>query len=242
VVVLQRRLGVGINAAAAVARPPLRLLGRARWRGAENLPDGGCVLVANHVSWLDPVTLADFLVATGPVPRILAKQSLFEVPLVGQLLRAMHAVPVLRGSSRAGHSLAAAEAAVRAGDRVLVYPDGTLTKDPLGWPMVGKTGAARVALATGAPVVPIAQWGAQQVLPRVGRPRLWPRPHFDVLVGKPVDLSAFTGEPLTSQVLRDATDVIVDAVTALLEELRGESAPPRWDLATNSRRSGQAPS
>jgi hypothetical protein len=81
----------------------------------------------------------------------------------------------------------------------------------------------------------VAQWGAQQLLPRTGRPRFWPRPHLDVLVGEPVDLSAFQGRPITQAVLREATAVVVDALVALLEEVRGESAPPRWDPRTHSR-------
>jgi 1-acyl-sn-glycerol-3-phosphate acyltransferase len=235
VVVLQRGLGAPVTAAAMVVRPPLRLLASHRWRGAENLPSGGCVVAANHVSWLDPVTLLDFLIATGPVPRVLAKQSLFETPVVGALLRSMHAVPVLRGSGDAARALRAAEDAVRAGDRVVIFPDGTLTKDPEGWPMVGKTGAARIALATGAPVVPVAQWGPHLLLPRTGLPHLLPRPRIDLLVGRPVDLSESTGRPLTATLLREVTGLVVGAVTGLLEELRGTPAPPPWDPRTGRR-------
>ena len=235
--VLQRGIGLTFNTAALVLRPPLRLLSSRRWRGAERLPrTGGFVVAANHVSWADPVTLADFLVAQGLRPRILAKQALFEVPVVKQVLRGIGAVPVLRGSADAGRALAAAQDAVRAGECVVIYPDGTLTKDPDGWPMVGKSGAARVALTTGVPVVPVATWGAHLLLPRTGRPRPWPRPRMEVLVGDPVDLSPWEGRPLTAEVLREATDAVVDAVAALLAELRGEPAPPRWDPRTGARR------
>ncbi|SDQ75259.1 1-acyl-sn-glycerol-3-phosphate acyltransferase [Quadrisphaera sp. DSM 44207] len=235
--VLQRGIGPAFNAAALLLRPPLRLLTTRSWQGAQHLPrDRGFVVVSNHVSWSDPVTLADFLLTHGVRPRFLAKQSLFEVPVVGAVLRATRQVPVLRGTSDVTTALSAAQEAVLAGECVVVYPDGTLTKDPQQWPMAGKTGAARIALATGCPVVPLAQWGPHQLLPRVGRPQLWPRPRLRVLVGEPVDLSAFAGRPLTSEVLREATEVVVGAVTALLEQLRGESAPPRWDPRTGARR------
>lgn len=233
---MQPGLGLPLGAAAIVVRSVLRTVSRPDWHGLENLPDGGCVIVANHVSWLDPVTLADVLVASGPVPRILAKESLFRVPVLGQLLRTMRGVPVSRGTGDAAAALQHAAEAVRGGDRVVIFPDGTLTKDPEGWPMVGKTGAARLALTTGAPLVPIAQWGPQQLLPRTGRPRLWPRPRMQVLVGPPVDLSAYQGQPITATVLREVTDLVVDAVVELLSQLRGEPAPARWDPRTGSRR------
>jgi len=241
VALVQRGLGLPLGTAAVVVRGVLRAVSRPSWRGLERLPDGGCVIAANHVSWLDPVTLADVLVAIGPVPRILAKESLFRVPVLGALLRVMRGVPVHRGGGDAGRALESAAAAVAAGDRVVIFTDGTLTKDPEGWPMVGKTGAARLALSTGAPVVPLAQWGPQQLLPRTGRPRPWPRPRMQVLVGDPVDLSAFRGRPLTQTVLREATEVVVDAVAQQLSELRGLPVPPRWDPRTQSRRPAEAP-
>lgn len=238
---LQPGLGVPLGAAAVVVRGVLRTVSRHEWRGLENLPDGGCVIAANHVSWLDPVTLADVLVAAGPVPRILAKESLFRVPVLGPVLRVMRGVPVSRGTGDAAVALQHAVDAVRAGDRVVIFPDGTLTKDPDGWPMVGKTGAARLALTTGAPLVPLAQWGPQQLLPRTGRPRFWPRPTMRVLVGEPLDLSAYQGRPLTQALLREVTELVVDAVAGLLSQLREEPVPPRWDPRTGSRRAAVAP-
>lgn len=235
-VLVQRGLPLPVGASAVLARVVLRTSGRARWRGVEKLPLGRAVYVANHVSWLDPVALMDLLLAERPVPAVLAKAALFRVPLVGGLLRAMDAVPVVRQGSRAVAALHSAEDALRRGRQVVIYPEGTLTKDPQGWPMVARTGAARLALRTGAPVVPIAQWGSQRLVPRTGLPRPWPRPHLDVLVGDPVDLSAFTGRALTAEVLREATEAITDAVVALLEEVRGASAPPRWDPRTGARR------
>jgi 1-acyl-sn-glycerol-3-phosphate acyltransferase len=94
------------------------------------------------------------------------------------------------------------------------------------WPMTSKTGVARVALLTKAPVIPIAQWGANELLPPYAKkPRLLPRKTHHVLVGPPVDLSAYYGQEPTAEVLRSATDTIMMAVTRLLAELRGEPAP-----------------
>ena len=98
--------------------------------------------------------------------------------------------------------------------------------------MRGRTGAARLALATGCPVVPVGQWGAEEFLRgrTVGLPRLWARPTLRMLVGPPVPLDDLRELPLDAAVLHEATDRLMGALTALVEELRGEPAPPeRFD-------------
>jgi 1-acyl-sn-glycerol-3-phosphate acyltransferase len=109
-----------------------------------------------------------------------------------------------------------------------VYPEGTITRDPELWPMSGKTGAARIALMTGCPVVPIANWGAQEVFASYTgklRIRLLPRKRIRVRAGEPVDLSAFRGKPITNELLHEATEVIMRAIADTLGELRGETPP-----------------
>jgi 1-acyl-sn-glycerol-3-phosphate acyltransferase len=122
---------------------------------------------------------------------------------------------------------------------VQFYPEGTITRDPQLWPMTGKSGAARVALMSGAPVIPVAHWGAHEIVPPYGRGvgggkakvSLFPRKKVIVKAGPPVDLSRFRGQELTSQVLREATEEIMAAITAVLEEIRGEQAPAeRYDF------------
>ncbi|MGL5858398.1 MAG: lysophospholipid acyltransferase family protein [Angustibacter sp.] len=114
------------------------------------------------------------------------------------------------------------------GHFLVMFPEGTLTRDPRLWPMVGKTGAARVALATGCPVVPVAHWGAQRILPRYSRtPRLWPRATIRVVAGPPVALDDLRARPVDTAVLTEATERIMAVVTTLLVQLRGEEAPPR---------------
>jgi len=113
-----------------------------------------------------------------------------------------------------------------------VFPEGTLTRDPDLWPMVGKTGAARLALSSGVPVIPVAQWGPQLILPQYSK-RLHPFPRKKVSIhaGPPVDLSDLRGRPQDSAVLTEATERIMAAITALLEEIRGEKAPAvRYDM------------
>lgn len=215
------------RAVAHVVRPTMRAITVTDWRGADNLPaSGGFVAVANHVTELDPLTFAHYLWDHGHVPRILAKDSLFRVPVVGPVLRGTGQIPVSRGSAKAGESLEAGVRAVEAGECVAVFPEGTLTRDPDLWPMVGKTGVARLALATSAPVIPIGQWGAHRVLAPYGKvPHPFPRKKVTVIAGPPVSLDDLRERPVDAATLREATDRIMAAITALVEQARGQSAP-----------------
>jgi 1-acyl-sn-glycerol-3-phosphate acyltransferase len=148
------------------------------------------------------------------------------VPVVGWLLRGCGQIPVHRGTADAANALREAVAAVDHGEVVMFYPEGTLTRDPDLWPMVAKTGVARLALETGVPVIPVSHWGSQDVLwPYAKRFRVLPRKTIRALVGEPVDLSRWLGMEPTAQVLREMTDAIMRDVTSLLAELRGEPAP-----------------
>lgn len=215
-------------------RPVMNGLMAKEWRGQEKLPrDTGMIVCPNHVTEIDPVVIAHLLFNQGVMPHFLAKATLFDVPVIGSILRTIKQVPVERTSAGANRSLEAAREALADGGGIIIYPEGTLTRDPDMWPMKGRTGAARLALQTGAPVVPIAHWGAQEVFPRYAkRFYLFPRKRVRVLVGDPVDLSEFRDAPLTKTTLDGATERIVDAITDLLAELRGEQPPAeRWDPA-----------
>jgi 1-acyl-sn-glycerol-3-phosphate acyltransferase len=211
----------------AILRPLLMVLTKRDWRGAENLPaTGGFVAAPNHLSYFDPLSFAHFLVDNDHAPSFLGKESVFRVPVVGAILRGAQQIPVYRNTGQAADAFRAAVAAVEAGKCVGVYPEGTLTRDPDVWPMVGKTGAARIALTTRCPVIPIAQWGPQEVLEPYGkRPHLLPRKTMRVTAGPPVDLSDLYDQPMTGVLLREATDRIMAAITAQLETIRGEKAP-----------------
>jgi len=224
-----RGAGAWYTGASILVKPVLLTVTRRQWQGAQNVPrTGGVVVAANHLSYADPFTLAHFLHERGRPPRFLAKDSLFGVPGAGALLRGAGQIPVARGSADAATSVDAAVAAARAGECVVVYPEGTITKDPDLWPMVGRTGAARIALASGAPVVPVAQWGVQNILAPYGSlPHLLPPVRVCVAAGAPMDLATYRDQPVTAELLAAASAEIVAAITDLLAGLRGEQAPPR---------------
>jgi 1-acyl-sn-glycerol-3-phosphate acyltransferase len=207
--------------------PLLRVVLKHRWRGAEQIPAvGGVIVVANHISKIDPISFGYFVRSAGRVPRFLAKSELFEHRWLGRVFTGTDMIPVRRGSDDANSSVSAAIAAVEAGACLIVYPEATITRDPAMWPMVGKTGAARIALATGAPVIPVAQWGAQRLLPPYAkRPVLWPRVTVFARAGAPVELSDLRGAAPSAEVLDVATARIMAAITAELETIRAERAP-----------------
>lgn len=219
--------GWAFNLVIALLRRPLMLLTKRDWRGAEHLPrEGGFLLVTNHVSELDPITFGHFVVDNGRLPRFLGKAEVFAVPVVGRVITSAGQIPVYRKSTDAARAFSAAVQAVNSGECVIVYPEGSISRDPDLWPMVGKTGAARIALTTGCPVIPCAQWGPNHLLPPYARmPSPIPRKTMHVWAEKPVDLSDLHGSPLTPSVLGEATDRIMAAITALLEGIRGAQAP-----------------
>ncbi|WP_149185225.1 lysophospholipid acyltransferase family protein [Streptomyces sp. TRM49041] len=225
----RRRIGFWYRLAAVIAKPPLVVLFKRDWRGMEHIPaEGGFITAVNHNSYLDPLSYAHFQYNTGRVPRLLAKAGLFKVAFVGMMLRGTGQIPVYRETTNALDAFRAAVAAIERGECVAFYPEGTLTRDPDMWPMAGKTGAARVALLTKVPVIPVAQWGANLAMPpyaRENKLRLFPRKTLTVVAGPPVDLSRFYGLEPTNEVLREATEEIMRAITALLEDIRGEKAP-----------------
>lgn len=219
---------------AFIAIPIFEFFGRYRMRGLDNIPKRGAVVIApNHVTNFDPLTTAYLVWRAGRVPRFLAKASVFRVPLLGALLRYTGQIPVER-SGAGGAPLAAAGRLIDEELAVIVYPEGTLTRDPDEWPMRGKTGAALLALQYGIPLVPVAHWGVQKIMPRYsGRLRFFPRSDVEMLVGPPLDLSPWAGRT-DAAALAAATTALMDAIAGLVGELRGETPPAeRWDPAAH---------
>jgi len=223
---------------AGIALPLVAILARFRFHDREKMPRTGAVIIApNHFSNIDPVIVGAAVWYLGRLPRFLAKASILRVPVVGWMLRKSGQIPVERGGvARSAESLKAAAEMVSRGRALIVYPEGSLTREPDLWPMRGKTGAVRLALEYGIPIVPVAHWGTQDVMARyTNKISFFPRHTIDIKVGDPVDLSAFVGQPLTSSTLAAATNVVMDAISHLLEDLRGEKAPAlRWNPADHN--------
>lgn len=243
---------------AAFIQPAYVALAGLEYEGMEHLPRSGpFVLTPNHTSELDPMTVAMAVVDYGLNPTFLAKDSLFSVPVLGTILRRTAQVPVKRGTADSVKSLSAAQKHIAAGGSVIIYPEGTLTRDPELWPMHGFPGAARLAMSMDVPVIPVAHWGDEQILGRGPDPqrkrhfRPFPRKTVRVKFGPPVDLS--TWAPSTAELAALSPDerlrmiphgktvaaarAITDAITALLADLRGEQPPAkRWDRRRGERR------
>jgi 1-acyl-sn-glycerol-3-phosphate acyltransferase len=210
-----------------ILRPLIPALMKNDWRGQENFPaTGGMILAANHLSYFDVLALSLFSDRAGRYPVFLAKSSLFSIKVLGPILSKLGQLPVYRGQADAALVLRDAEQGLRDGACVIFYPESTVTRDPDLWPMVAKSGVARLALSTGVPVIPAAHWGAQRILPYGSFvPRILPRKRVQVLAGPPVDLSEFQGQPLTAAVLRAATAKIMADITGLLAEIRHAEPP-----------------
>lgn len=210
-----------------VLRPLLQALIKNKWEGRENIPKQGPVIFApNHMSYADWGTDALFFQASGRYPTFMIKSGAFKVKFIGPFLYKAGQLPVHRGRADAALVLKEAEKRLAEGAAVVVYPEGTATRDPDLWPMVAKTGVARLALATGAPVIPVAHWGTYDILPYGDKkPKLFPRKTVRTVAGKPVDLSQWAGKHTSARAQREATDKIMGQVTALLAGLRGQTPP-----------------
>ncbi len=178
------RLGFAWAIVIAVLYVPMSAVVKTRYRHLDRLPQqGGAILVVNHVSHIDPFLVAKMVLDGARRPRFLAKRGIFEVPLVGRAMYSMGHIPVDRGTTDAVRAFQSAVDALKGGGIIVLHPEGTVTRDPDGWPMQGKTGAARLAsLVPGVPVIPIAQWGVQEQIDFYSKKvKLLPRPrHVDL--------------------------------------------------------------
>jgi len=240
------KMGPGWRFVWLVLYYPVSGLFRLTYRNIERIPQQGpMIIVTNHVSHIDPFLVAKFVLDAARKPRFLAKESIFEVPAVGWGMRIMGHIPVKRGTADARQSLAAAVAALENGGVLVLHPEGTVTRDPDGWPMNGKTGAARLAsLAPDVPVIPIAQWGVQQQFDLYKKKvKLIPRPRHTISVGEPIDLSAYRDREPTAKVLHEMTNTIMRRLRSDVAELRGLPAPTgdlfRW-VRPSEQKSGDA--
>ena len=224
---LQQKRGWAFSLAVPIVKPSMLAFASRSWIDGEKIPaTGGCIVAINHISHIDPLLSAHFVYDHGRLPRYLAKSGLFKNKALAGFLTSAGQIPVERLSRNAVGAFDAAVQAVRDGECVVVYPEGTLTRDPGHWPMQGKSGAARIALETGCPVIPVGQWGAQGLLPPYSaKLRLVPRQRIQMKAGDPVDLSDLLTQPRNAATIDAATARIMAAIVALVAELRGETAP-----------------
>jgi 1-acyl-sn-glycerol-3-phosphate acyltransferase len=227
-----RRFAVG------VVKPSMLVLTRRTWAGQEHVPArGGVILVANHISQADPLAIAHFVYDARRWPSFLAKDSLFTIPVLGWLLREVGQIPVKRGTADAAKALDAAVDWLRRDESLIIYPEGTTTREPDLWPMRGKTGIARLWLATGVPVVPIVTWGPQKMYdPRTNKLRLRFRTPVTVVAGPPLDLSRWADARPDAQVLADITEHVMLHLRDMVSAVRGGTpAPPLFSPAKGER-------
>ncbi|GAA4903250.1 lysophospholipid acyltransferase family protein [Tessaracoccus lubricantis] len=228
-----------------LARLVIPLVARRHWAGQANVPQaGGLLVVANHISNFDPILLGEYLIYSGRWPRYLGKSEIWKVPVLGWVARKCEQIPVYRDTDQARDSLVHARRALERGKAVVIYPEGTITGDPDGWPMSGRRGAAQLALQTGVTVIPVAQVGANEIL---GQKELEWRRLFGgrrdvhIQAGPAVDLTAFRARvpddgAAPKELLDEVTDHFLDTLTAMVADLRDEPPPVgRWDMRVGGR-------
>jgi 1-acyl-sn-glycerol-3-phosphate acyltransferase len=215
--------------AKAVALPPLKLWFNWRMEGVDRVPREGPIIIAgNHLSYLDPLAHAYFVVQAGRRPRFLAKSELFDNPLLGIVLRGAGQIPVRRGTGEQTPLEEAARALDR-GEVVVIYPEGTsMSENPDLSPMRGKTGAVRLSIGTGVPILPVATWGGQHVWRKgrgkslaFGRP-IWLK--SGELVDPPAVEHPMGQDP---ELVRMLTGELMGHLTVLVDDLRSRY-PKRW--------------
>lgn len=207
---------------------------RGRSAVAKRLPAGAVIVISNHTSYADGVLLALACRRLGRSLRLLATSGVFRAPLLGSVARRLGFIRVNRGSADASASLDEAVQALAAGEAVGLYPEGRLTRHPDRWPERAKTGAVRLALRSGAPIVPLAMDGAHLVVGRKGVVKqllvnVLRRPKVHTRVGEPIDVRALmhigpTTEP-TPEEVRIAADLVMARLISLVADLRNETAP-----------------
>jgi 1-acyl-sn-glycerol-3-phosphate acyltransferase len=224
----QPKAGFWIRLCVVIIYPVAGVLYRLRWRNPDRIPArGGVIIVLNHVSHVDTLLMARLVWQSGRIPRFMIKAGLFHKPVLGTIVRGAGQIPVYRGTRDAAQSLGDAQRALQRGEAVVIYPEGTITRDPDGWPMQAKTGLARlVLLCPDVAVIPVGQWGAQQRAFSVRR--LIRRPLAEASVGEPLHLDRYAGIEPTAETLRELTDTIMSAVRDQVAELRGDPPPEAY--------------
>ena len=207
----------------------VRLIARVKVTGGDKIGHGPVILAPFHASKIDPLVVAVAIWNQKVLPHFLAKSGLFG-GFVGRALVTMGQIPVLRASTKAGDSLIHAKRALAAGQTVVIYPQGTLTKDPELWPQQAKTGVSRLSIETGVPVIPVAHWGLDRIMPVHSR-KIRPRPGHEVRVAFGDPLHPPTRDALhatTSSLSRGFADRVTAGIAEGVADLRGVELPQRF--------------
>lgn len=220
-------INIGYRIGAGILMPIMRAITKRTWLNTEKIPQqGSAIFYSNHVSYIDALVLAHYLFENGRAPRFIGKESVFKIPIVGWVLYKAEQIPVKRQSDSAAIALAEAIAALKMGHAIAIYPEGTLTRDPNLWPMTGKTGAVRLALASGAPLIPIAQWGDHKILAPYSKSlKLFPAKPIAMQCGDPIDLSKWHGRADDPVAMEEATNFVMSELSKMVGQLRKENPP-----------------
>lgn len=223
----QRRVA-GVVASSAYGL--FRLSSKFAVENPHRLPQNSpAIIAAYHSNHLDPILVGLAIWRNGKLPHFLAKSSLFSGPL-GVILKAIGQIPVLRASAQAGDSLEYAKLALANNEVVVIYPEGTLTKDPELWPQHFKSGTARLALETGAPIIPVAHWGLERVRPRGAKFLSFaPRTHTSVVrFGEPIDYQDLWDKRESKASKTILTRRLTNTIAAMVADMSGRALPERF--------------
>lgn len=226
-------INFGFRIGAGILMPILRLITKRTWLNTEKIPKSGpVVFYSNHVSYLDALVFAHYFFENGRALRFIGKEAVFKIPIVGWVLYKAEQIPVKRESNSAAVALSEAIAALKMGHAIGIYPEGTLTRDPDLWPMTGKTGAVRLAIASGAPLIPVAQWGDHKILAPYSKfLKIFPLKPVALKCGDPIDLSKWAGKVDDPAAMEEATNYAMRILADMVGELRNEPAPAQlFDL------------
>jgi 1-acyl-sn-glycerol-3-phosphate acyltransferase len=204
--------------AKAILKPWLATWFRWHIEGIESIPRrGGAILAINHIAYLDPLAASYVVDKAKRVPRFLAKQELFEDKRIAWILKGAGQISVKRGTADAPMALDNASSALERGEIIVIFPEGTITRDPDLNPMEGKTGLARLALASKAPVIPCALWGTANIWPKGYGKRWKPRQDICVRVGEPMHVH---GDPDSRDDWRRVMAEVMDRISLLVASIR----------------------
>ena len=226
------KAGFWIRTWVSILYPLDGLFFRIRYRNLDRVPSpehGGVIIAMNHTSQVDTVLMARLVWQSGRVPRFMIKAGVFGWFIVGYMMKGAGQIPVYRGTADAAQSLRDAVSALERGEAIVIYPEGTTTKDPDSWPMQAKTGIARlVLLAPHIPVVPIGQWGAHKRRGAKVERGWFGRRVLTAQIGEPMDMSKYAGVEPTGPALREITDEIMGHIRDLVADIRDETPPPEF--------------